>query len=58
MTPDEHCPPRELNYARGKISKLAQFFQGQIMTVDDMNELVDALKELDERVRMLEDKCK
>ena len=59
MTPDEQCnPPRELKYTRGNISDLASFFVGQIITADDMNELVAALKELDQRVAELEARCK
>ena len=59
MTSDEQCnPPRKLEYARGKIGQLASFFPGQLITADDMNALVEALKELDQRVAEFEARCK
>jgi hypothetical protein len=45
---------RQKRYRQGGIPALAPFAAGQIVTADDYNELVDALKELDLRLKALE----
>jgi hypothetical protein len=51
---EQRIQPRENLYSSGGIQAIRPFEPGQIMTAADLNELVEALKELDQRLGALE----
>jgi hypothetical protein len=51
---DEEIQPRQTLYRQGGIQAIQQFGPGHLITAEDLNELVDAIKELDRRLRALE----
>lgn len=52
---DEFSPrARQHLYAQHGIQALEPFVHGQVITAVDLNELIDALKELDRRLSALE----
>ena len=53
-TDDEEIPSRQTLYAQGGIQAIQPFEPGHLITAEDLNELVDAIKELDRRLRALE----
>lgn len=48
---------RELKYRDGGIPAIRPFVVGHLITASDLNELVDAIKELDDRLKVLERTC-
>ena len=56
---DEDCNlrARKLHYAAAGIQAIERFGPSQLITADDLNELVDALKELERRLTDLETRC-
>jgi hypothetical protein len=51
---DEIPPPRKTRYPEEGIQAIAPFEHGDLLTTDAINELVEAIKELDRRLRELE----
>jgi hypothetical protein len=51
---DEEISSRQTLYAQGGIEAIQRFEPGHLITAEDLNELVDAIKELDRRLRALE----
>ena len=56
---DEDCDiqPRKLHHAAAGIQAIERFAPSQLITADELNELVDALKELERRLSDLETRC-
>ncbi len=48
-------PARRRRLASGGIQAIEEFPNGLLLTADDLNELVEALKELDRRLSLLEE---
>lgn len=53
----EEVGGRELKYREGGIPAIRRFEVGHVLTADDLNELIDAIKELDDRLKKLELTC-
>ncbi len=51
---DEEFQPRQTLHAQGGIQAIQRFEPGHLITAEDLNELVEAIKELDRRLRALE----
>lgn len=51
---DEEIPARKTRYAEGGIQAIEPFEPNQLITAADLNELVEAIKELDRRLSSLE----
>ena len=54
MNGDEEIPARKTRYAEGGILAIEPFEPNQLITAADLNELVEAIKELDRRLSSLE----
>jgi len=54
MTEDDYAAPRQHLYATGGIPALQPFQPRQLITADDLNELAEAIKELDRRLQAIE----